>query len=277
MKTLILIGKIALFAVLTLLTQIGGMIYLLLQPLFRRIDKRFTGRFQRWLGKTGLYLAAYLIATLCVVPLIARPFGRVPMPLTLHNHVRPQNILTCLLNRHYVRPQLRQITEAVAQDMANAYPGTELNYLDGCFPFINKFPLFPHLSHNDGKKLDLSFCYIDARSGTPTNKTPSAIGYGICEEPRPGEKDQPCFCAENGYWQYNFMRHLVPQGNKKNFIFDSTRTRAEVLFFAKRENIGKIFIEPHLKTRLELAAIDKIRYHGCHAVRHDDHIHVQLN
>jgi len=73
------------------------------------------------------------------------------------------------------------------------------------------------------------------------------------------------------------MRQVVPQGNKKNFIFDSTRAKAEVLFFANRENIGKIFIEPHLKTRLELVDIDKIRYHGCHAVRHDDHIHVQLN
>jgi len=191
MKTLILIGKIALFALLTLLTQIGGVIYLLLQPLYRRIDRRLTGRLQRWLGKTGLYLAVYLIATLCVVPLIARPFGRVPMPLALHNHIRPQNILTCLLNRHYVRPHLRQTAEAVAQDVANAYPGTELNYLDGCFPFINKFPLFPHLSHNDGKKLDLSFCYIDARTSMPTNKTPSAIGYAYVKSPVPERRISP--------------------------------------------------------------------------------------
>ena len=40
--------------------------------------------------------------------------------------------------------------------------------------------------------------------------------------------------------------------------------------------IKKIFIEPHLKTRWGLKNYQKIRYHGCHAVRHDDHIHVQL-
>jgi hypothetical protein len=25
-----------------------------------------------------------------------------------------------------------------------------------------------------------------------------------------------------------------------------------------------------------LGGYDKVRYHGCHAVRHDDHIHIQL-
>ncbi len=33
--------------------------------------------------------------------------------------------------------------------------------------------------------------------------------------------------------------------------------------------------KPHLKTRLKLSSA-KIRFHGCQAVRHDDHIHVQL-
>jgi len=39
--------------------------------------------------------------------------------------------------------------------------------------------------------------------------------------------------------------------------------------------IEKIFIEPHLKQRLNLDH-PKIRYHGCGAVRHDDHIHIQV-
>ena len=67
----------------------------------------------------------------------------------------------------------------------------------------------------------------------------------------------------------------MPQGNKKNFTFDSTVTKELVNYFASKPVIGKIFIEPHLKTRLGLTS-DKIRFHGCQAVRHDDHIHVQL-
>jgi murein endopeptidase len=48
-----------------------------------------------------------------------------------------------------------------------------------------------------------------------------------------------------------------------------------VEILASEKSIGKIFIEPHLKTRLKLTT-PKIRFHGCRAVRHDDHIHVQL-
>jgi len=173
------------------------------------------------------------------------------------------------------RPALRQASMEVAGDMNDRFPGTVVRYLDADFPFINKFPLVPHLSHNDGKKLDLAFYYIDKRTMQPSNKTPSCIGYGIGEEPRPNEINTATFCASQGNWQYTFLRNLIPQRNKLNFIFDSVRTKALVNFFASKEVIGKIFIEPHLKTRLKLQN-DKIRFHGCQAVRHNDHLHVQL-
>ncbi|GGB13796.1 hypothetical protein GCM10011511_41900 [Puia dinghuensis] len=189
-----------------------------------------------------LFIVVYLSTTVLLVPLLARPFGRVPLVISRQHHLGPQNVLTCLLNRNYVRPRLKEIAEQTAIEMNREFPGTEINYLDASFPFIDKFPLFPHLSHNDGKKLDLSFCYLDSKTGLSTNNTPSFCGYGICEEPRPGERDQPCLCGQQGYWEYSLMRRIVPQ---------------------------------HLKARLGLN-YDKIRYHGCHAVRHDDHIHVQL-
>ena len=59
------------------------------------------------------------------------------------------------------------------------------------------------------------------------------------------------------------------------YRFDEERTKALVLLFAANQSIGKIFIEPHLKQRLHLTS-NKIRFHGCRAVRHDDHLHVQL-
>jgi hypothetical protein len=215
------------------------------------------------------------LTTFLIVPVIAKPLGRVPLPLTETNHLQPLNILTCFLNRNYVRPELKQTAFEVANQMNDKFPGTTTNYLDANFPFIDKFPLIPHLSHNDGKKLDLSFCYRDNKTNEPTNECPSFIGYGICEEPRPNEKNTADFCADKGYWQYSFMTKVISQDNKQDLTFDSDKTRELVNLFATQPTIGKIFIEPHLKTRLNLTS-DKIRFHGCQAVRHDDHIHIQL-
>lgn len=46
--------------------------------------------------------------------------------------------------------------------------------------------------------------------------------------------------------------------------------------FANDSRVGKIFIEKHLEERLRLSSHSKIRQAGCHSVRHDDHIHIQL-
>ena len=39
--------------------------------------------------------------------------------------------------------------------------------------------------------------------------------------------------------------------------------------------IGKIFLAPHLAAKFGSDA-PKIRFQGCAAARHDDHIHIQL-
>ena len=125
------------------------------------------------------------------------------------------------------------------------------------------------------KKLDLAFFYIDSKTGKQSNSAPSFIGYGVNEEARNNERNTSEFCSQKGYWQYSFMTSIIPQGNKENYKFDSVRTKDLVNLFAADESIGKIFIEPHLKARMKLTS-DKIRFHGCQAVRHDDHVHVQL-
>jgi hypothetical protein len=275
MRILIIFWRIFVFIFLTVLTQVGGLLYLLSFATHKFINKRISNSYFRGLSKFGSFLAIYCLVTFLLVPLIARPFGRVPLPVFKTNNLQPQNILTCFLNRNYVRPPLRETAFEVSNQMNEKYPNTTLNYLDANFPFFNRFPLFPHLSHNDGKKLDISFCYIEKKGGRQTNKCPSFIGYGICEEPRPGEKNTTEFCESNRYWQYGFLKKIIPQGNKNNFTFDSVRTKELVNLFASQKMVEKIFIEPHLKTRLGLTAA-KIRFHGCQAVRHDDHIHVQL-
>jgi hypothetical protein len=257
------------------LTQVGGIIYLTSFATHKLINSWTNKKLYRRFLKVISFLLIYCLTTILVIPLLAKPFGRVPLPMTETNNLQPLNCLTYFLNRNYVRPELRRTAFDVAKQMNDKFPGTTLNYLDANFPFINKFPLFPHLSHNDGKKLDLSFCYLDSKTNRQTSKCPSFIGYGICEVPLPNEKSTSDFCSENGYWQYSLMRQIIPQGNKKNFTFDSIKTKELVNLFALQQIIGKIFIEPHLKIRLNLTT-DKIRFHGCQAVRHDDHFHIQL-
>ncbi|MDI9312880.1 MAG: hypothetical protein QM535_21905 [Limnohabitans sp.] len=275
MRILSIFWKIFVFIFLTVLTQVGGLVYLFSFVTHKALNKRIGNKYFRGLSKLTSFLIIYSIVTFGLVPLIAKPFGRVPLPIFKTNNLQPQNILTCFLNRNYVRLTLRETAFEVANQMNEKYPNTTLNYLDANFPFINRFPLFPHLSHNDGKKLDISFCYIDTKTEEQTNDCPSFIGYGISEEPRPGEKNTTEFCESNGHWQYSLLRKIIPQGNKNNFMFDGMRTKELVNLFASQSAIGKIFIEPHLKTRLGLTT-EKIRFHGCQAVRHDDHIHVQL-
>jgi hypothetical protein len=275
MRILKIILIITATLVLTVLTQVGGLIFLISLSTHKFINNKIKPKWGRHLLKWASFLFLYLIATLAIIPLIAKPLGRVPMPVIQTNGLQPLNVTTCLLNRHYVRPALHQTAVEVARQMNYQFPGTIVNYLDAGFPFINKFPLVPHLSHNDGKKLDLAFCYIDNRTGQPTNQAPSIIGYGISEQPHANEVNTAAICTGKGYWQYSFMMTIIPQGNKRYFTFDSSRTKKLVNLFAAAPAIGKIFIEPHLKIRLGITG-NKVRFHGCQAVRHDDHIHVQL-
>ncbi|WP_276482981.1 hypothetical protein [Paraflavitalea pollutisoli] len=275
MRLLRLAVSVILFIVLTILTQIGGLVYLLLRWLQRYTDRLTTRTWLQRMFRVGLFLVLYTVATFVVVPLLARPFGRVPLPFSTTRHLQPVTPLTWLLNRQYVRPALREAVYEVADYMDTAYPGTRLNYLDGNFPFFNGFPLFPHLSHNDGQKLDLAFCYKDGVTGVPVNESPSPIGYAVCEGPRHDEEDMPAQCADKGFWQYSLLADLVPQGGKSRYPFDAVRTKALAERLTAHPAIGKLFIEPHLKARLELKS-PKVRFHGCRAVRHDDHIHIQL-
>lgn len=260
---------------LTVVTQVGGIAFLISILTFGFINKILSKRSTRVVAKFLSFAILYLIIVCVIVPPTAKLFGRVPLPIFEDGNLKPGNVLTCLLNRNYVTPQLREITQKAAENMNEKYPGITINYLDANFPFIDGFPLFPHLSHDDGKKLDISFQYNDSKTGKMINNIPSFFGYGICEEPRDGEENKPEYCANKVYWQYSLLRDIVSQSNKDKFIFDNTRTRDLLNKFVSHEGIEKIFIEPHLKTRLGLTS-SKIRFQGCQAVRHDDPIHIQL-
>ena len=183
--------------------------------------------------------------------------------------------MTCLLNRHYVRPELKDNIESVAEKMNSEYPGIVISYLDANFPFFNGFPMLPHLSHSDGKKIDIAFFYKDRSGNELHRKAPSFIGYGIYEVPKDNEYNMPENCRKKGYKQYSILAKFVPQWNKDKMIFDPDRTKHLIRLFTQEKATSKIFIEPHLKARMGITS-DKVRFQGCRAVRHDDHIHLQI-
>lgn len=43
--------------------------------------------------------------------------------------------------------------------MQQTEPQIRISYLDANFPFKDGFPLLPHLSHDDGRKVDIAFMY----------------------------------------------------------------------------------------------------------------------
>jgi hypothetical protein len=257
---------------LTILTQVGGVIYLLTIIGLRRAGTFTTSpRPLRWMQRGGVAMGVYLFLILTVVPAAATYFGRVPLPVWDVSSLRPLSFLTPLCNRHYVDPRLYR----VVREVAASNPKLHLAYLDANFPFWDGFPLLPHLSHDDGNKLDLAFIYKYRTGERAPWRAPAPLAYGAYEEPEAGEIHQTRRCKNAGYWQYDFTQYLVLFGESADLEFDAAATRRLVSAFADHPGIGKLFLEPHLQRRLNLTQ-GIIRFHGCRAVRHDDHLHVQL-
>ena len=280
MRFLRYFGWFLLFMFLTIITQIGGLVFLLCFPLFKIINENIGRNIYRFALNFLIFSLIYGIISYWIVPPLATSNGRVPMPFGTDNpNLKPLNFLTVVFNRHYATPTLRQITEGVSKKMADKNPTDSLvvKYLECGFPFFDGFPLYPHLSHNDGKKIDLSLFYVDSETKMLTNERPAWWGYGVSEEPRAGEENWAQECRERGNWQYSFMRnYIVSQNRKSNFIFDARRTRDFMSQFLADNRVNFILIEPHLKTRLGFQNMQKIKIPPCEAVRHDDHIHVAV-
>lgn len=244
--------------VLTVLSQLGGIAYLFAALLPRASKRRRLGVFL--LAYAGLWFAASLFAPM---------FGRVPLPCgsTKGEVLRVQSPLYCVLNRHYVSPDLKDVAFALAEHVDETHPGTVTLTLDANFPFFDGFALLPHLSHDDGTKLDIAFYY------SKNGKTKSPIGYWAFEGPRSGDY-QPCIDAPSPTLRWN-MRWFRFTHN--DIEFDTDRTRTALRWLAgegQRRGVSKVFVEPHLAQRLGVAG-NVIRFQGCRAARHDDHIHIQ--
>lgn len=242
---------------LTLLTQVGGILWLI--AIFIAKQRSWKTRF--------VFPIVYIVFNLIIIPPTAKLFGRVQLPV-FDEHVKPRNLVYPLLFRNYVNPELRTILIKTSKES-----NISITYLDANFPFINGFPLLPHLSHNDGKKVDLTFMYLD-ETGQPTDKKPSISGYGVFSNSDANTTSKTCI--KKGYWQYDYPKYLT-FGTINDLALDNKITKTLIRHLISHPQTQKVFIEPHLKQSLGLSNETKIRFHGCRAVRHDDHIHLQIN
>jgi hypothetical protein len=164
----LLIGALVL-VILTLLTQVGGLIFLLAWAIVRFACPGSLQGWRRSASIGALFLALYVGVSLFVVPAWAALAGRVPLPCHAGAD-RPfaaAHPLYCVLNRHYVDRRLVTLLTELSREVDRAHPGTLTLYLDGNFPFLDGFPLLPHLSHGDGRELDIAY---GARRGVPAGR-----------------------------------------------------------------------------------------------------------
>ena len=257
---------IIIFTLLTVITQIGGIIYLTSILLIKKSAKR------KNLKRIGIFTFLYFISTFLIVPNVAPFFGREKIKES--ENLKAHSLFYKIANRNYVQPELNKTINQIAMEFEEQNSGIKMAYLDANFPFIDKFPLLPHLSHNDGKKIDVTLIY-QKQNGQLTNKKTSVSGYGVYENPTENEIDQNEICKSRGNWQYDFPKYLTFGTINNDIEFSKNGTRSLAKLILKQNNVSKLFIEPHLKNRLNLTD-KKVRFHGCQAVRHDDHIHFQL-
>lgn len=237
-------------AALTALTQLGGIAWAL-----SRLSRHPFAVF------AALYVGLALLAV-WVAPLT----GRTALSCFERSPLQVQSWFYCATNRTYVTPELKAVLEDAAERVAEGYPGTQTLVLDANFPFLTGFPLLPHLSHDDGEKVDLAFYYADAAGDHYSGQIRSPIGYFAFEQ-------GPTNCPDTLLslrWDLDWLQPLW-----KTFELEPQRNRLLVETLARDPRVAKIFIEPHLKQSLGLTS-DKIRFQGCRAARHDDHIHLQL-
>lgn len=235
---------------LTAITQLGGIAWVVALAFRRR----------RW----AVFVLAYALIW-GAAQLAAPQLGRVPLPCR-GEPLRMQSAFYCLAMRNFVSPELRDVAQQAAERVARDHPGTVTLALDGNFPFLDGFPMIPHLGHGDGDKLDFAFFYAD-ESGYAPGRTASPIGYFAFE--RAGaETCPPAFPTFR--WQMRWLRPVMA-----GLKLEPERTAALVRALLDDPRVGKLFLEPPLAARLGVSG-GRLRFQGCRAARHDDHIHVQL-
>lgn len=192
--------------------------------------------------------------------------GLVSLPCDGKGPLQPVTKGYCLGHRHFVTPAVRASLVAAATAVAAKYPGAVVRYMEASWP-SGKKPMPPHLSHGDGREVDLAVFY-EIPDGKDLANAPTRSGYGGYEPPR-SERERVCVGMKG--------HHANPDPPaSRGWRLDAARTTELTRRLAADKRVRRIFLEPHLKARLGFGREAKIRFAGCHAARHDDHLHVDF-
>lgn len=308
MKVLNIIGIIILFVILTILSQVGGIILLLWLLLYQFFKKRLKNTWVRRGVHVVGFVVFYLFFMFIIIPPLARIQDRVPLPMSKSGALVPVTYWTAIFGRNYIKSEGRDKLETIAEAFVKKHPELKVKYMDCNYPFrfigsdeIHEdtgFPilegLFPHFTHL-GDKADIALIYND-EEGNPSNLTPTAIGYGSSVEPnkdepgyvgpncpcrtktlkqKEGKDGVPCVCDNTltlGFIRmYSFMYRNVPQN--ENIKLDTLNSASLIKMFTPYDS--GIILEAHLRKRLKVLQTS-FGNHTCKTVRHDDHFHVRM-
>jgi hypothetical protein len=248
-----LAGHLLWIAVLTAVTQVGGLAWLV-------------ALLVRWRWRLILFPLVYLMLWIGAHA-VAPQFGRVALPCGVAEPLRMQSAFYCVALRNFVAPEMKDAAIDAATQVSSAFPGTVTLALDGSFPFFDGFPLLPHLSHDDGGKLDFAFFYADQDGTYLPAETRSPVGYWAFEI----IEDETCPpVILTARWGLAWLQPLWP-----DLPLEPLRTAALTQALLDDPRIGRVFLEPPLATELGIDD-ERLRFQGCRAARHDDHIHAQL-
>lgn len=254
--TLFALHLVAIIA-LTALTQIGGFAYLVGAVAAARIGA-FRGMFAAFI--------TYAVATAVILPALAPAWGRVALTCSSSDRspLKPNSILYCILNRHYVSPQLRAVLDEVTEKVTGALPGSTVTYLDAGFPVPAPMPFLPHLSHRNGRAVDLALFYEGRSTGGAW-----PLGY-FAFAPASHLVTERCTRTGVLRWSAPWLQTVFARTR-----LDRHRTAALASTASDHPIVDRIFLHPDLKEELGLMN-GKIRFAGCNAARHDDHLHVEI-
>jgi murein endopeptidase len=221
-------------------------------------------------GKLLLFLLAAAALTACApredtsTPSKA---GLVRLPCRSEAHLKVANDpLYCMRDRNWVTPRGQAVMRDVADEVAQKHPGSVVMYMEASWP-SGKRPMPPHLSHGDGRQIDVALFY-QSLEGKPLPRPPNPAGYFAYEPPRPSDP-RPC----------KGVKRPGPNDDPpkdRKWRLDEERTRDLIRALLADKRVRRLLLEPHLKRRLGFADDPRIRFLGCNTMRHDSHVHVDI-
>ncbi|MFN4295858.1 MAG: hypothetical protein ACK4FB_03385 [Brevundimonas sp.] len=157
-----------------------------------------------------------------------------------------------------------------ARALSEQHSGAVIHFMDASGPDGVK-PFQPHLSHGDGRQLDIAL-FFETLEGEQLVTPPDTSGYGgwwPSEPPRPGER-LACPHGRSG------PADKPDPPVDRDWRLDEVRTRDLIQLLVDDPRVRRILIEPHLEERLGFWGHPKMRFAGCQAARHDDHLHIDF-